>query len=258
MQTLAEDIKIVFGGTLFLLLLFGFIFSLVINYNRRYRKNEEEKQELIKRFEKETLQSQIEIQEEVLSYVSGEIHENVCQILVLANMQLDSIEAIDKQEVAAPFKNINRAIEDLRALSKRLNSDNVNAIGIIEAIQNELSELEKSKKYTTQFSLESDFTLLANDKTTILYRIIQEVLKNIIKHAKANNVSVIIGENNFEEFIKITDNGRGFNLPDIDPKKGLGLVNIFNRAKLIGGEALITSELNLGTTFIFKIKKSKK
>jgi two-component system NarL family sensor kinase len=255
MQTLAEDIKIVFGGTLFLLSLFGFIFLLVINYNRRYRKNEEEKQELIKKFEKETLQSQIEIQEETLSYVSGEIHENVCQILVLANLQLESVEEIDKQEVAAPFKNINRAIEDLRALSKRLNSDNVNAIGIIEAIQNELSELEKSKKYITQFSLESDFTLLARDKTTILYRIIQEVLKNIIKHAKANNVSVVIGENNFEEFIKITDNGIGFNLPDIDSRKGLGLTNIFNRAKLIGGEATITSELNKGTTFIFKIHK---
>jgi len=255
MQTLANYLNIVFGGTLFLLSLFVFIFILVINYNRRYRKNEEEKQELIKRFERETLQSQIEIQEETLSYVSGEIHENVCQILVLANLQLESVEEIDKQELASPLKNINRAIDDLRALSKRLNSDNVNAIGIIEAIQNELSELEKTKKYTTQFSLESDFALLASDKTTILYRIIQEALKNIVKHAKANNVSVIIGENNFEEFIKITDNGIGFDLNKLDSRKGLGLANIINRAKLIGGEAIITSELNLGTTFIFKIHK---
>ncbi len=255
MHGISGDIIIVAAGTLLLLCIFGFVFFFVIAYNKRYRLYEEEKAELLRKFELEKLNSQLEIQEQTLKHISGEIHDNIGQILSLVGLQLSTLPTSNEEKREHTTELLNKAIGDLRSLSKSLDTDRITSIGIVEAVDYELQLLEKTGNYKTNLQIEGDFEELTPDKTIILYRIVQEVINNIIKHAKADSVSIFIGGNKTESFFTIKDNGVGFIAGELI-NKGLGLKNIINRASLVGGSAKIDSLLNEGTTITFNIPKT--
>jgi len=257
MQGISSDLIIVLGGTILLLCIFGFIFYFVISYNKRNRQNKLEKLEMIKKFELEKLQSQLEIQEQTLKIISGEIHDNIGQILSLVGLQINSIPTDKPEKREQTLELLDRAITDLRDLSKRLDSDRISSIGIIEAVTHELKLIERTGKFKTELIIESDFEILTPSMTIILYRIIQEILNNIIKHSKAEKISIHIWGNDEEDFLKIEDNGIGFDTKEKEGK-GLGLNNIIKRASLIGGSAIINSIKDKGTIITFKIPKLKK
>ena len=254
MQGISSDVIIVTAGTFLLLCIFGFVFFFVIAYNRRYRQHEAEKVELLRRFEMEKLNSQLEIQEQTLKHISGEIHDNIGQILSLVGLQLSTLPTTNEEKLEHTSTLLNKAIGDLRDLSKSLDTDRITSIGIVEAVDYELQLLEKTGKYTTNLETEGDFEELSTDKTIIVYRIIQEVINNIIKHAKADTIRIYIGGNKTESFFTIQDNGIGF-VSDELAYKGLGLKNITNRANLVGGVARIDSIPNEGTVITFSIPK---
>jgi len=254
MQGISGDIIIILAGTFLLFCIFGFIFFFVIVYNKRYRKYEAEKVEMRKQFELEKLQSQLEIQEQTLKNISGEIHDNIGQILSLVGLQISTIPTNKPEKIDQTSELLDRAIEDLRNLSKRLDTDRITSIGIIEAITHEMKLIERTGKFVTELSVEADFEMLSPDKTIILYRIIQEILNNIIKHSKATKISIQLRDNDSEDILVIEDNGIGFDMKSMEGK-GLGLNNIVNRAKLIGGIATINSSINHGTNITFKIPK---
>ena len=255
MQGVSGDIMIVAAGTLLLLCIFGFVFFFVIAYNKRHRQYEEEKAELLRLFEMEKLNAQLEIQEQTLKHISGEIHDNIGQILSLVGLQLSTLPTTNEGKREHTTELLNKAIGDLRDLSKSLDTDRITSIGIVEAVTYELQLLEKTGKYKTNIETEGDFEELTADKTIILYRIIQEVINNIIKHSKADTVSICIGGNNLESFCTIRDNGVGFVSEELN-NKGLGLKNITTRASLVGGKATIDSIPNEGTVITFSIPKT--
>ena len=254
MQGISGDIIIISAGTFLLFCIFGFVFFFVIAYNNRHRKYQLEKEEIIKKFEMEKLQAQLEIQEQTLKTISGEIHDNIGQILSLVGLQLSTLPTSNEEKLEHTSYLLNKAISDLRDLSKSLDTDRISSIGIIGALDNDLKLLEKTGKYTTSLEIDGDFVELPPDKTIIIYRIIQEVLNNIIKHAKANVISVNIGGNEVESFITIEDNGIGF-MHDNNAINGLGLKNIAKRASLVGGIAKIESKLQKGTIITFILPK---
>ena len=255
MQGVSGDIIIVAAGTLLLLCIFGFVFFFVIAYNKRYRQYEEEKAELLRLFEMEKLNAQLEIQEQTLKHISGEIHDNIGQILSLVGLQLSTLPTTNEGKREHTTELLNKAIGDLRDLSKSLDTDRITSIGIVEAVTYELQLLEKTGKYKTNIETEGDFEELTADKTIILYRIIQEVINNIIKHSKADTVSIYIGGNNLESFCTMRDKGVGFVSEELN-NKGLGLKNIITRASLVGGKANIDSIPNEGTVITFSIPKT--
>jgi signal transduction histidine kinase len=85
------------------------------------------------------------------------------------------------------------------------------------------------------------------------YRLIQECLTNILKHAKAKSVTVSIKKEHKNIIAFISDNGKGFNVDENKKKNSLGLKTIFERIKIMNGNISIDSELNKGTSFIFSI-----
>jgi signal transduction histidine kinase len=255
MQGISGDVIIISAGTFLLFCIFGFVFFFVIAYNNRHRKYQLEKEEIIKKFEMEKLQAQLEIQEQTLKTISGEIHDNIGQILSLVGLQLSTLPTSNEEKLEHTSSLLNKAIADLRDLSKSLDTDRITSIGIIEALDYELQLLEKTGKYTTNFEIDGDFIELPPDKTIIIYRIIQEVLNNIIKHAKATVITVNISSNELESFITIKDNGVGFMQDDNTIINGLGLKNIAKRASLVGGIAKIESKLQQGTVITFSLPK---
>jgi two-component system, NarL family, sensor kinase len=241
--------------------LFAFVLILVIvitavlYFNRRKR-FWQEKKTLEIQFERNLLQSQLEIQEQTFRAISQEIHDNVGQTLSLAKVQvniIDQSEGTDKALLAEVRQNIGKALNDLRDLAKSLNSDHVQSVPLKDLISAELSRMQRSKIIETVINEEGAPQSLEHQKKLILFRAVQESLQNILKHAAASRVTVSVRHSLDTMEIKITDDGKGFELDKLDKTNGLGLRNITNRVALLGGKAEINSFPSEGTVVTLRI-----
>ncbi len=201
-------------------------------------------------FEKTLLQSQLEIQEQTFHTISQEIHDNVGQTLSLAKVQvniIDQSDATNKDLLNDVRQNIGRAMSDLRDLAKSLNSDHIQLVPLKDLIIAELTRMQRSNIVTATIEEEGPPQPMAHQKKLILFRIVQESLQNILKHADASVVTVQLRHSSNEVEINIADNGKGFDTNATIKSDSLGLQNITNRATLIGGKASIESGLGRGT-----------
>lgn len=256
-----QDILItIIVASVFFVLIGVFLLVLLFLFLRRQRKNQREKEEMKFKFDKTLLNTQIEIQAQTLGYIASEIHDNIGQILSLSRLHYSQLTPGNFAEKSEEIENLlDRAFSDLREISHNLKNNSFHQIGLIDSIEQLLLTIEKSGKYTTSFEYNStnEEDVQLPEKDIILYRITQEVINNIIKHAMADHIDVVIDFTNDDFTISISDNGKGFDTNIIkENRQGIGLDNIFTRAKLIGTSVNIESELGKGTTVILKTKSS--
>jgi two-component system NarL family sensor kinase len=237
--------------TIIVFLLAGFfIFILIAYINNRKKKFIQEKQTMEFLFNQQLLQSQLEMQEQTFNIISQEIHDNVGQALSLAKMQLNILERDDtsnKDLVGDIRDSVSKAITDLRDIAKSLNTDRIQQSSFSEVVGYELARINRSGLMQTSLHIDGDEQSIDSQKKLIVFRIIQEALQNIIKHSKASNINLDFHYCEDCLKIKVSDNGKGFDINEMK-KDGLGLQNIINRAALIGGKAEIESKVNEGTT----------
>ena len=254
-----QDILItIIVTSVFLVLIGAFLLVLVFLFLRKQRKNQQEKEELKNRFEQTLLKTQIEIQDQTLAYISYEIHDNIGQILSLAkisNTQLTLENFATRTEHIDEL--LGKAVSDLRGISHNLKHNSFHQIGLYESVIQLLHTIERTGKYTTSFNAphSDEFEGLVVGNDIILFRIIQEIINNILNHASATNIDVLMEKNDNIISIQIVDNGIGFNTAIIkQEKQGIGLHNIYSRAKLINTDVEINSLIGVGTTVILKLK----
>jgi len=256
MSNLSNDIILIILGTLFTLLIISFIIIFIIIYQKRHQGYIKEKQDLQTGFQHILLESQLEIQEQTLQTISQEIHDNIGQVLSLAKLNLGTMDAGKPEQLQQKIDDskhlIGKAIQDLRDLSKSLNTDYVAEMGMIQAIDYELEMIRKSGALTTSFTIEGSSVKLEAQKELIIFRIVQEVINNIIKHAKASSLRIVLTYAPGRCTIAVTDDGAGFDLSPLtaghNNKFGLGIRNMHKRAQLIGAEFTIASTIGVGTT----------
>lgn len=194
-------------------------------------------------FERTLLQAQLEIQEETFKNISQEIHDNIGQTLSLIKLTINTIDLQDIPTASNKLIETNglltNVIQDLRDLSKSLNTDYINNNGIISSIQQQLLYLEKTGLYKTTLKHSGGLFKLSLNKELLLFRIIQELLNNIVKHAEADEIEVNINTDEVKILIAIADNGKGFDNDLMKQRRaentGIGLKNILSRMELIGG-----------------------
>jgi len=242
-------------GSATLLVFFMFFFLLFLQNSRRKFQYEQELQLIQTRFEKTLLETQLEIQEQTFTQISQEIHDNIGQVLSLVRLNVNRFSvAVDEEKINQTDRLLGQAITDLRQLSHNLNSDYLQRAGLMEALAQLLNNLERTGKFTTKFSCYADGIHLKDDATIILYRIVQEIINNIIKHADANQISISVDENKGVLYIVVADNGKGFDTAVV--KGGIGLKNILNRAQMIGATVDIKSKINTGTSVTIAVKSN--
>jgi signal transduction histidine kinase len=178
--------------------------------------------------------------------ISQEIHDNVGQILSLVNLNLNTMSVYDSNKINNTSELVNKAITDLRNLSKSLNPESIAKQGLIQLLRNELHQLEASGKYKTFLVVEDEIALPSN-RLIILYRIIQEVISNIIRHSNATEVKAAVSKNS----LCIADNGKGFTTSL--ESAGLGLHNLKQRANAIGGTLDVETSEGKGTIVTFNL-----
>jgi signal transduction histidine kinase len=246
-----EIVFIVLTVTLFVLLFGCMMIMVILNYFKRKKSLILEKIMLEEKFKQEILLSQIEIQNQTFNNISQEIHDNVGQVLSLAKVQLNIIgenQIVNQPLLADTKENISKALSDLRDVAKGLSSDRINILGLDEAIGQELQRINKSGILTIAFNSSGQSREIDQKKQLILYRVIQECLQNIIKHAEASSVNLALDYQSACLDILLSDNGIGFNLEQEQANKhGLGLMNIYKRIELIGGSVQFKSKPREGT-----------
>jgi two-component system NarL family sensor kinase len=261
MQTNVSDITfIIIAGSILLLLLVLFVVMFMLSFQRRRIKHLQEKQALKTAYDQEILKSQIEVQNQTLQHIGQELHDNIGQLLSVAKINLNILEESDNTEheyIKQTNEIITQSINDLRALTKSLDGDFVHDFGLEESISHELQRIRKTKRFQTEISVLGEKKKLGYEREIVLFRIVQEVLNNALKHSKAKNIDITLHyfTNCFELLVK--DNGKGFDLSAIKSKgmssSGAGLRNIQRRMELIGGQCSINSILGEGTEVRLKL-----
>ncbi|WP_343307943.1 ATP-binding protein [Chitinophaga niabensis] len=257
MQDTKGQVIITIIAAIAVLLFIGILFLVMIwAYNNKKRQMERDKRQIQDDFEKQLLQSKLEMQEETFNTISQEIHDNVGQMLSLAKIRLNILEqqVLTGVEGLEEVKEIiGSAMTDLRNIAKSLSSERIHLLSLPDCIREEIRRLHNSGLLIT-FHLEGEEQVMEKQVKLILFRIIQEALQNILKHASASNVKILFSYLPGLMQISVTDDGVGFdvNSPHLQ-LNGLGLQNIRNRTTLIGGVSSIHSVINGGTTITINI-----
>jgi signal transduction histidine kinase len=242
------------GGTIILLLLITFLFAFFLFFQNKQRKFLQEKAALKTAYDQEILKSQIEVQNQTLQHIGQELHDNIGQLLSVAKINLNILEESDNEEldfIKQTNEIITQSISDLRALTKSLDGDFVKDFGLEESISHELQRIRKTRRFQTEISVLGEKSKLGYEREIVLFRIVQEVLNNALKHSKAKNLTIILHYFPASFTLTISDNGKGFDLENINQKAisqaGAGLRNIQRRMELIGGKCIINSVVGEGT-----------
>lgn len=237
-----------------------FIITTLFISQKTYYKNKKHLANLQQAFNQELLKTQIEIQEETFAYISSEIHDNVGQVLSFLKLNLSNNKTASKALILEKIDESNILIEqvilDLRNISKSLSYDNVTNIGLVKTIEIEINRVKVTKLFEVGFLIMGNIYALPNNCEIVVFRIFQECLNNIIKHAKAKTIDVKLSYtyNGFE--MQICDDGLGYDINEF--KEGLGLFNMKKRAKLIGANLTIDTALNKGCKVYFTLKTEHK
>lgn len=247
--------------TLFLVIVAIGIIMLVLLYQKKQIQNSREKEQLKVLFEKEILESKLEIQEQTFKNISQEIHDNIGQVLILARLTVNAMECNDQNNLKERIGNTNellgKALQDLRNLSKSLNAENIAEIGLVKSIANEVELIKKTGKYNVNLKLEEISFALSHQHEVIVFRIFQEILNNIIKHSNATEINVEMAGLADRLVLQVADNGQGFD-PFAEKKEaqpGSGIRNMKNRASMIGAHLSLTSEVGNGTVITMTLPK---
>ncbi|MDE3213133.1 MAG: sensor histidine kinase [Bacteroidota bacterium] len=255
MDELSQKVLIISFLSLFVVLIFVAIVNLILAYQKRQIKFIQEKEHLTSQHENELLHTQLEIQEQTLKNISQEIHDNIGQVLSLVKLNINTMEGQTPETLQDKIEDsrhlISAAIKDLRDLSRSLNTDYIIEAGLEGAVEYEVEMLKRTKAFEIDFQIQGTSYSLEEKQQLILFRIVQEALHNIIKHAMATSIRVILQFQPNYFVIQIIDNGKGFALTpgtESSPQgHGLGLRNMHNRAKIINADFHIHSTIGKGT-----------
>jgi two-component system NarL family sensor kinase len=250
-----SDIKnFILIGTAIFLIAPTFIVVYIFIYNQRKKRHIEEKKQMKLNFEAEIAKTQLEIQEQTMQTIGADLHDNIGQLLSLTSLTLNSVELEGahkaQPKIDAAIDLTAKSIQEMRLLGKLLQGDQLVGLGLHEAIRYQINWLERSGQYEISYNQESEMPAENNPNTDlILFRILQEILNNIIKHARATHIEIRLEYSGRELTLQIDDNGIGFDLDNLHTgSAGMGLHNIQKRAEIVGGRVNIESKAGRGTS----------
>ena len=243
-------------------LITGFVTYFVVLYRNRQLKNRQEQEKQKSAFRQELLKTRIEMQDQTLSRVSREIHDNITQVLSFVKLNLALVNTPDEQQrtekIAESRELVSQAINDLRDLSKSLSLDHITRQGLCKTIEAEVARLNKSGIIHASVVTEGNIIALGEQRELVLFRIFQESINNALKHAAAKEFKILLQYIPEMFILTLEDNGSGFSPGEAEKGEGSGLKNIENRAALIGAVAAIDSSPGHGCRITISLNPLKK
>ncbi len=197
-------------------------------------------------FQNEILKSELEMQGQSLANITMEIHDNVSQVLSVSKLNLGIIEEASPEslnKIRYSVDLMTNAMQDLSKLSRRLDADLIRQEGFFVAVKEYIDRLRISVPSEVVFNARGQAESVPREKELVLFRILQEAVNNVLKHAEATIIVINLVISEKELALEITDNGRGFSTEEISLRiqKGSGIKNIQKRTAMMNGLFTIDS-----------------
>jgi signal transduction histidine kinase len=198
----------------------------------------------------------IKAQEKERKEIGKELHDNIGQQLTTAKLYLDIAKENVSDEtlklINHAAKSISDIISEVRSLSRALTPSSLSDIGLIESVKDLCESIKAAQAFGIRFYHKHfDEERLDEDLKLMIFRIIQEQINNIIKHADAAAILIRLQMDAEHLTLTIADNGIGFNTSST--KKGLGLDNMANRAEVFNGKFDLKSEPGKGCSIVVTV-----
>ena len=149
---------------------------------------------------------------------------------------------------------IDETIQTVRRIATELRPSILDDLGLISAIEWQTQEFQHRTGIGCSFTTTTRDIALDQERATAIFRILQEALTNVVRHAEATHVKVRFENQTDEIVLDVTDNGKGFANPnDIINSSSLGILGMKERAMLLGGAVTITGAVRRGATVVVRI-----
>lgn len=233
----------------------------VFLFQRRKSRLLKQQLDLKESYEREILKTQIEIRDQTMNDVGKELHDHISQVMALIKLNLnlmqgDGLGSSDKSRLTDARALMEEVVSDIRMLSKTLNGDLISKVGLIAGIRNELERVNRLKIINCRLEVVGPEYEIPPKKAFVVFRIIQENLHNILKHAQCKNVLTTITYAPSEIILMQKDDGVGFDFSDVSQGAGgNGLVNMRRRAAMINAGLEFETAIGKGTMLNLKIIK---
>lgn len=202
-------------------------------------------------------------QEEERKRISRELHDLVAQTLTAINVHLENLkrEAAQnargmKKNIARTQKLVERSVDKVHRFARELRPAVLDDLGLIPALQSLVEYLAKESGFRVKMTASADVQKLTNERRTVLYRVAQEALTNIARHARAGHVSLDIRKKSNAVHMQIHDDGCAFDVEQLlnaRKSRRMGLLGMRERVEMVGGIFEIESSPGQGTTVTARI-----
>lgn len=196
-----------------------------------------------------TAEAVVDAQEKERADIGFELHDNVNQILSTSRFYLD-LAVVNEPErldlVKRSSEGLAKAVNEIRKISRSLVPASITDLGLVASIEDLVDSLIVTGKLKVEFYHIGEIEEIAGKNKLVLFRIIQEQVTNVLKHADATHLVIELVIDKAVISLSITDNGKGFENQVEKTKKGFGLYNIVNRAELLSGKVSIVSSPGKG------------
>ncbi len=250
-----------------LVLAFSVLVFVVITYNLRQKrksalllveKNEEisnsKISELIKQHQLNSVKDKLDVQRDERHRIAQELHDGIGGSLAAIKLYMGSIIKESPNEgLSQILESINSTYEEVRTISHNLTPAEFELTSITDIVKDYVNQISEHSK--TEFSLiansNSDWSKIDEKLQVNIYRIVQELINNVIKHAKATKVEVKLSISDAEVVIEVVDNGKGFDVKA--SADGIGVRNMKTRIAKFGGTIVFNSVVGKGTSVLLKM-----
>lgn len=239
---------IFYGVILATLFFFSLTIIVIVTVGRYYNRKRSHEQS-IAQFDQALLQSRIEIKEQTFKTISQELHDNIGQMLTLAKLNLNRVKLENrddaKEKLNGAIDLLSHTIQSMRDLSRSLHTEIIQRNGLVNALEKETDLIRRLGILQTSFHIAGSPVHMDDNKSLIIFRIVQEALHNVIRHSGATSLDLMLQFAQKTITISIRDDGGGFSTAD--SSTGSGLRNMKDRAAIIGADFTISSAPGSGT-----------
>ncbi len=230
----------------------------LVIHKQRQNRSRLERQQLEFAYNSALLKTKIEMQEQALQFVSQEIHDNIGQVLSFSCLQLSNLKNQMQDQNAKSMLGenldiIRQAVKELRLLSHSLNTSLIEKRDLEDAIEAELNRIRAFSPIKCDLEVDGNAMDLNPETRLLIFRIIQEALQNVIKHAEATAVNIHINYQPHGLQLSIRDNGKGMDTRRSGQSYSLGMDNMHQRATLLQGRLDVLSDGKSGTEILLKV-----
>jgi len=203
--------------------------------------------------------------EEERKRISRELHDELGQLLTILKFDLSWLKLEGSQQdvnsiakIDAMMELVNEALASVKRISKEIRPPQLEALGLVGAIQWDLDQMEKKTGLKSIVTVEPAEVEIKSQIGAVLYRVFREALTNILRHANAEHVFIKLSQRPDSVTLTIRDDGRGITKKELKGTTSLGLVGIRERLRMVGGTFTVEGEKGKGTVMSIDVPLKKK